>query len=250
MDDEKEEFFYNRKQQVINAIGALSPDGKHPHFRFVSYEQVLTRVREEIAKAGLQVSTTMIERPILEPFGKPGGVRAIVHLKVRICRIDDPGDSEEIEWWGEGVDYSDKAIQKAATSALKYALMKAFLISEPFDPDSQDTQEQPRQNQRSNQQQDQRQASNRGKQQPLPQQKQSISNPIDQLRSRLKGSISEPPISVEAAMAKWELWYREGRIIRDVYDTGLGIIQAEHERRNGEKIGVFQGGDINHEIHK
>lgn len=48
----------------------------------------------------------------------------------------DTGDTHTSSWIGEALDSSDKAVNKTATAATKYFLLKTFLLSSGEDPDA------------------------------------------------------------------------------------------------------------------
>lgn len=49
---------------------------------------------------------------------------------------NETGYSISVKWYGQGMDYGDKAIYKSYTGALKYFLLDTFMISTGDDPEN------------------------------------------------------------------------------------------------------------------
>ena len=63
------------------------------------------------------------------------GNRTEVKLAVSFINIDDPKDRFTVHFFGHGVDNQDKGIGKAISYAMKYCLLKTFLIESGTDDD-------------------------------------------------------------------------------------------------------------------
>lgn len=62
---------------------------------------------------------------------------SLVHVKMRFTFVDaESGETVQSDWYGSGADKGDKALYKAYTGALKYFLMKTFLIPTGDDPEA------------------------------------------------------------------------------------------------------------------
>lgn len=122
--------------EIASAVGYVQKDASNDHhgYRYASAEAVLRKVNAECSKRGVAVSTAseLLRYEEFTAGGKPK-MRAVVKLTVTFT---DGSQSLKAEGLGEGADSGDKAVLKANTSALKYALAGAFLISWGDDPEA------------------------------------------------------------------------------------------------------------------
>lgn len=117
--------------QVMAEVGYVQKDATNQffHYRYASAEAVLKKVNAALSARGIAVSSAVT----LEQFLQQGdGSLAIV--KLTLTFIDDEGQVT-VEGLGSGSDKGDKAVLKANTAALKYALANAFMISWGDDPE-------------------------------------------------------------------------------------------------------------------
>lgn len=107
---------------VSKAVGHIEKGGYNQHFKFKfqAWDDVLPAVRDALAEHGLWIipSATLKDRT---------GDNSMVDLTFRIIDTDT-GEEIIATWIGEGKDNQDKGFQKAATSGVKYWLLKAFQI--------------------------------------------------------------------------------------------------------------------------
>lgn len=135
--------------QVMERAGYLQKKskldlGNGRGFKFASLEQMLDKVRPELVERGIFIAqgTSRLDRFEIVPShkqdkdGNPAGpptVHAVVTVSITLCRNNE---GCTFEGTGSGCDTSDKAVMKASSAALKYALQKAFLISWGDDPEA------------------------------------------------------------------------------------------------------------------
>lgn len=97
-------------------------------YKFQAWEDVLPAIRAAMLKHGLVIVPSMGPSEITEWEGK-GSKMAAHNVPLKFTLIDsDSGESLEAEWSGESRDVSDKGKQKAATSGMKYWLLKLFMV--------------------------------------------------------------------------------------------------------------------------
>ena len=115
---------YAKMVRVMAQMGRIPKRGHNTHFRydFVTDGDVLDAVgaalvAEELA---LFVSFDSAER---HDKGVTVGSFTLTFVDA------ETGQQHAVNWIGEGQDTQDKGAAKAATSAVKYALLKTFLIS-------------------------------------------------------------------------------------------------------------------------
>jgi len=105
-------------------------------YHYVREEDVVEAVRSALAEQNiaLYVSSKIVEmREWQTPKGKP---TLITNVQVEMTFADsDTGETFTITSAGSGDDSSDKGAPKAITGAVKYALMKTFLIATGDDPE-------------------------------------------------------------------------------------------------------------------
>lgn len=109
------------------------------NYSFAGEAALIRAIRPAMVQEGLIVHVVDIEKEIGTILvGKDDRQRAmsraIVHLTVRFLHA--PSSTHlDVEAAGEGMDTGDKALNKAMTGALKYALRQTFLIETGDDPD-------------------------------------------------------------------------------------------------------------------
>lgn len=120
--------------QKLNAaqklIGAVEKNGYNGHFKFnyQAWDDVVPAVRDACAQVGIAIIPSIEDVQILPSH---------VVIKMQFV-VTDGEDTITLTWWGEAKGNDDKNLQKAATSATKYAYLKLFLIpiAGEEDPDS------------------------------------------------------------------------------------------------------------------
>lgn len=120
--------------QVSQEVGHIEKNGLNQHFKFKyqSWEDVLPAVRQACVKVGLTVI------PSFDLIGEPTD-RIFVKATFTIMDADDPTATPLVfNWVGESLGKDDKGVQKAITSATKYAYLKLFMIpcADTVDPDA------------------------------------------------------------------------------------------------------------------
>ncbi len=114
-----------------------SPGGTYDFARDVDVSNAL---RDELAsrKVFLSSSITNVSTEVYET--KNGGRGSISTVFTAHKFIDgESGEVLEFTWASQGMDGQDKGVSKGATSAIKYALLKQFLIPTGEDPDENKT---------------------------------------------------------------------------------------------------------------
>jgi len=121
---------YTKMSRVMGMLERIPKNGFNQHFKyaFVTDADVVDTVRTAMASEGLAFFASMDS---IHQEGK----RTVVNIKLTFAD-GESGDTMSVNWIGEANDSQDKGVAKAATSAVKYALLKTFLISTGDDPDS------------------------------------------------------------------------------------------------------------------
>lgn len=137
---------YQRLAAVRVALGGeIEKKGTAPdamgRFKFIAWDDVAEKIGGFMADAGVMMVPSERRTAISEAGATANGKtiwRATVWLDLLFVNVDDPTESHSISWCGVGDDTGDKSVQKAITSATKYALLKLFLLSGADDADASD----------------------------------------------------------------------------------------------------------------
>ena len=122
---------HRKLAEITEEIGVVEKGGFNDFhkYKYVEERHVLEMVRGKLAAKRIVLLpsvTAVSERGVTTAKGKQSTVTT---LHVRFTFVDaESRETHECDWVGQGDDAGDKGVNKAATSALKYFLLKAFLI--------------------------------------------------------------------------------------------------------------------------
>lgn len=129
---------YRKMSEIMGIVGYIQKGGKNDaqDYTYASAEQVLGRVNQACSERGICVASDAQWQ--IEQNEIKGKVRtdAFVKLQLKFCNADNKNEMVVVTGLGSGSDYGDKALMKANTAAIKYALTSAFLISWGDDPEA------------------------------------------------------------------------------------------------------------------
>src|SRR5215471_1295733 len=117
----------------------MEKKGRNPHFgyTYISEAQLAHEIGQRLAKRNIWFATSVLSSEVRYSEIKGAGI--FVHVNVECTfRDGDTGDEVSVRGAGLGWDTGDKGMYKAITGAVKYVLMKNFLISDEQDPESDD----------------------------------------------------------------------------------------------------------------
>lgn len=120
--------FQEKMSAIMQGVGHIVKDGfnEFHKYRYASAEAVLTKVRQVACEQGLFLETDSEIKHY-----QPG------HAVVKVTLVFTDGENRcTIRGHGEGADKGDKAMAKANTCAVKYALASGFLVSWGDDPEA------------------------------------------------------------------------------------------------------------------
>lgn len=93
-------------------------------------------VRKELSERKLAMIPNEVSRSS-EEIQTKNGIQQLVTLKIEYTIFDaESGESIKFAGYGDGQDAGDKAVYKAKTGALKYALTSLFMIPTGDDPEA------------------------------------------------------------------------------------------------------------------
>lgn len=123
--------------KLARIMGELRHVPKNGYNSFHKYaytmeSDIVDALRGHLAAAGVIIMPSVVGHTVAEADRK----QTIATVTLELTIIDgESGDSLVSQWVGQGMDQGDKAYYKAYTGAMKYALLKTFLISTGDDPE-------------------------------------------------------------------------------------------------------------------
>lgn len=128
----------NAVQAELSKVG-ISKDqmNSFQKYKFRGIDDILNVLSPLLAKHGLLILPRVQSRTVAEHESKQGGITFYVTLEVDfdfVC-VED-GSRHVVTTFGEAMDSSDKATNKAMSAAYKYAVIQAFAIPTEGDNDA------------------------------------------------------------------------------------------------------------------
>lgn len=125
--------------RVYAAISAVTASlarkgiGKNQHnraqdYKFRGIDDLYNALGPALAEAGLMMLPTVEAREVVERTTKSGTTQFHCVLRVRYTLAATDGSTVDIVTYGESMDTSDKATNKAMSAAMKYAAIQVFAI--------------------------------------------------------------------------------------------------------------------------
>ncbi len=126
---------YERLFAVLGETGFIEKDKTHEikkdgkkvgSFGYISHDSVSAQIRASFVRHGVLFFPTITKR-------QDNGNRVELDVRVTFVNVDKPDEREAIDVIGYGVDSSDKGPGKAFSYAVKYALLKTFMLNSADD---------------------------------------------------------------------------------------------------------------------
>jgi len=116
--------------RVMRAVGAVGKHGKNEQqgYAYRSIDDVMAALHPLLADAGIVLLRRDKSHEITERQSRGGGTLYLATLTTEWVFTAGDGSNESITATGQGIDSSDKALNKAAAASYKYALTAAFCI--------------------------------------------------------------------------------------------------------------------------
>lgn len=121
---------YQKINNIKNKIGVIGKDTKNAqqNYKYRSIDDILNKSHQWFTQEEVIVIPSVKESETLKKqSGQKEAIYKFVTVEYQFVAAAD-GSSISVTVCGEGMDYSDKATNKAMTSALKNALNQLFLI--------------------------------------------------------------------------------------------------------------------------
>lgn len=137
---------YQKLAAITGEIGTIKKDGRNKDqgYAFIEYAAVAGELRKLFAKYNVVIVPRMPQhanqqRDTMRSAKGSVGYHILIDFTYTVVNADNPDDKFTVTWTGEATAWDDKGTNKAATSALKYYLMRQFNISEKGDDPDADT---------------------------------------------------------------------------------------------------------------
>jgi hypothetical protein len=125
---------------VMGDIEDISKSGVNDYhgYQYATDDDVMGAVRPKMAEHNLVALPSLVSRDI-QRFGTEGDYTLHTRIVLDITLLDaDSGQQKTMRWEGEAQDTQDKGLYKAYTSAIKYFMLKVFLLSADTDVETDD----------------------------------------------------------------------------------------------------------------
>jgi len=124
--------------EITKEVHYIKKNGRNQFhkYNYASEADVSARFSEALSAHGVYMSTSVLERHCLPFKTKKGEDWFLITVKVEMTFSDSESDEKiTIHSFGDGADSGDKGVYKAITGAVKYGLMKNFLVETGDDPE-------------------------------------------------------------------------------------------------------------------
>ena len=129
--------------KAINAVQAelaktgIAKDKQAQSYKFRGIDDVYNAIAPLLAKHGLCILPRVLSRTCTERVNKNGNAMFYVTVEAEFDFVSaEDGTKHTVKTFGEAMDVSDKATNKAMSAAYKYAAFQAFAIPTEGDNDA------------------------------------------------------------------------------------------------------------------
>lgn len=123
--------------EIMNSVERIPKNGhnNHQNYDYAQESDIKDVVRKELAERNVMMIPNELSRTTTQIPTKNGS-QQLVTLEIEYTLIDaDSSETMKMVGYGDGQDSGDKAVYKAKTGALKYALTSLFMIPTGDDPE-------------------------------------------------------------------------------------------------------------------
>lgn len=134
--DPKPKSLASKLAEIMGEVERIAKRGRNDFHKYdyATESDITAAIREHLASRQIIILPRVKKWSTLEKSGEKGGILAFVDMSFSL--VDgETGETFECDWLGCGEDKGDKAIYKGFTGALKYFLLKLFLIPTGDDPE-------------------------------------------------------------------------------------------------------------------
>lgn len=143
MSENKANSLYLKMARIMGEIGRISKDattdaGRYS-YKYASDDAVYTAVQKHLSENGIALFAAMVDvQQDLLTIGEGNNVKQVWHTRAKFeftLADSETGETFTCPWFAEARGNDDKGVNKCATAALKYWLLKTFIIPTGNDPD-------------------------------------------------------------------------------------------------------------------
>ncbi len=126
---------------VLSEVHRVPKNGRNDFhgYDYVYESDLVDHIRDKLAEQGVAIFPSVREHSVAELEDGRGRTQYLTTVTLDVSLVDgESGDQMTTTWVGQGLDSGDKGYYKAYTGAIKYFLLKTFLISTGDDPETED----------------------------------------------------------------------------------------------------------------
>lgn len=127
--------------KVLASVHAIGKSGRNDFhgYDYATESDITNAVRRLLGEHGIALFPSVKEVDVKEVKNARGKTTKLTTVTLQITLAHSSGGTMVVEWRGQGEDSGDKGYYKAYTGAMKYFLLKTFLISTGDDPEATDS---------------------------------------------------------------------------------------------------------------
>lgn len=124
------QLIYTKIPKIMSLVGVIGKDRNNTtqNYKFRGIDDMYNALNEHLAKEGVFATSTVVDMKREERPSKNGGVLLYSILTMQFEFFAEDGSSVKSTTIGEAMDSGDKSMNKAMSTAYKYALMQIFCI--------------------------------------------------------------------------------------------------------------------------
>ncbi len=128
---------YAKMAAILGELERVPKRGTNSYYgyKYATESDLLDELRPAMARHRVAFFLSIDGAERIDMKGARGGDVTRVYVTATFA-CGDTGETITVKWWGDGQDAGDKGLYKALTGAVKYLMMKVFLISTGDDPDA------------------------------------------------------------------------------------------------------------------
>lgn len=125
--------------EVIGAMNRVPKNGRNAFHKYdyATESDIMDAVRAELSRVGVAIFPSVGNVKVGEADPKDRG-GPVTTVELLVTFVHSSGEAMTTRWFGQGQDKTDKGYYKAYTGAMKYCLLKTFLMSTGDDPEATD----------------------------------------------------------------------------------------------------------------
>lgn len=132
--------------RVLSDVHRVPKNGRNDFHKYdyVTESDLVDHIRDKLAEHGVAIFPSVRAHDVVEMEDQRKRTVYLTTVTLDISLVDgESGDTMTTTWIGQGIDQSDKGYYKAYTGAMKYFLMKTFMISTGDDPEQDEVTREP-----------------------------------------------------------------------------------------------------------